>query len=276
MPGDSVTVVFEATLAPVIQSGTAVLNRAQLTGDDSGLRDEQRDLHPDRLRAGLRGLEDLPGSHRRPLGPAGRRHPALHPHGEKHRQRKRRQRRAAGSDPGQHDLRGRQHDPERRPGGRPGGRRLAPAGRPCGPCAGGSDGRCDARRRHGHHRQCGDGHLRCRHQPRRGRRGDHLQPGLRQRRRRRQRPGAPEAVRRSGHARSRTTRPATSWAMCRWSMPTRRCDPGRRAARPASSIPATCCATPSPSATRERLRPRAWSSPTRSPPTRPMSPTRSG
>lgn len=32
--GDAVTVVFEATLAPVIQSGTVVRNRAQLTGDD--------------------------------------------------------------------------------------------------------------------------------------------------------------------------------------------------------------------------------------------------
>jgi uncharacterized repeat protein (TIGR01451 family)/fimbrial isopeptide formation D2 family protein len=33
-PGDSLRIVFEATLAPVIQSGTAVLNRAQLSGDN--------------------------------------------------------------------------------------------------------------------------------------------------------------------------------------------------------------------------------------------------
>ncbi|WP_303722870.1 isopeptide-forming domain-containing fimbrial protein [Malonomonas rubra] len=32
--GDSLTLVFEATLAPVIQSGTQVLNRAQLSGDN--------------------------------------------------------------------------------------------------------------------------------------------------------------------------------------------------------------------------------------------------
>ena len=33
-PNDTLTVVFEAILAPVIDSGTVVLNRAQMTGDN--------------------------------------------------------------------------------------------------------------------------------------------------------------------------------------------------------------------------------------------------
>ena len=133
-PGDSLTVVFEATLAPVIQSGTAVLNRAQLTGDDlaSATSNEtstlitsapafevwktSRDLtgDPSVLMAGDTLRYTLTVKN---IGNENAVNTVLRD-----------------PDSRQHHLCGRQHDPERQPRGRSGGRRLAPAGRLAGPC----------------------------------------------------------------------------------------------------------------------------------------------
>ncbi len=106
---DKLVIEFQATLVPVITSGSAVLNQAQigsstlptqLSDDPSLTRNQRSDPHDHHVGAGLPCAENGARHYVRYLNHHGWRYLALHHHGEEHRQRECSGRDVARSDPG--------------------------------------------------------------------------------------------------------------------------------------------------------------------------------